>query len=203
MSFAPTGATPTRVAIQNAVTYMQSLAGSNPKFLLLATDGLPSCMTGNPQTGADDSPAAIQAVADALTAGYPTYVVGVGDTTTAATTLNSLAMAGGRPQMGAATSYYQASNTADLVTALDAIASSAGSSASCVFDLGTPPGTRASNASIEVFGDSTQIPRDPTHADGWDYSSGTSQITLYGAPCQSLKAGTIKTMSITYLCVGP
>jgi hypothetical protein len=200
MSYAPAGATPTRVAIQNAVTYMQSLAGSNPKFLLLATDGLPSCMTGNPQTGADDSPAAIQAVADALTAGYPTFVVGIGDTMGAAT-LNSLAMAGGRPQMGAATSYYQASNTADLVTALDAIAGAAGSSASCVFDLGTPTDSRATNAAIDVFGDATQIPQDPTHANGWDYSVGTSQITFYGAPCQSIKAGTIKTVSITYICV--
>jgi len=35
--------TPTRSAIMNAVTYMKSLTDSNPKYLMLATDGQPNC----------------------------------------------------------------------------------------------------------------------------------------------------------------
>jgi hypothetical protein len=39
----PTSETPTAAAIDAAVTYMKTLTDPNPKFLLLATDGLPNC----------------------------------------------------------------------------------------------------------------------------------------------------------------
>jgi hypothetical protein len=197
--YVPGGNTPTRVTIQNSVAYLQTLTDTNPKFLLLATDGLPNCLPGGSPNN-DDSAGAIQAVADALTAGYPTFVVGIGIGATGAATLDSMAVAGGRPQMGAPTSYYPTSSTADLVAALDKIVGSAGSGASCVFDLGNPPSSMASNSAINVFGDQNQLPKDPTHGYGWDYSMGTSQITIYGAACQGIQAGTIKSLTITYVC---
>jgi hypothetical protein len=34
-----------------------------------------------------------------------------------------------------------------------------------------------------------------------DGSMGTSQITIYGSPCQAIQAGATKTVSITHVCV--
>ena len=195
----PGSSTPTRVAVQNAVTIMQGVTDTNPKYLLLATDGLPTCMPGNGSTQADDSPGAIAAVAAALAAGFPTFVVGIGNTMGTAT-LNSMAMAGGKPQMGAATSFYQVNDTASLVAALGTIL---GSTATCIFNLGAPPNGMTSNSAIDVYGDNTLIKQDMTHTNGWDYSMGTSQITVYGPTCDAIKAGTIKDVLIAYICIVP
>ena len=92
--------TPTRRAIQGAVSYLNGLTDTNPKFLLLATDGQPNCATTAASSlNMDDSAGTQQAVADALTAGIPTFVVGIGNTGAAAT-LDQVAIAGGRPQTG-------------------------------------------------------------------------------------------------------
>jgi hypothetical protein len=194
----PGSSTPTRVAMENAVTIMQGLTDTNPKYLLLATDGLPNCMPGGGSTSADDSPGAIAAVAAALTAGFPTFVVGIGNTMGTAT-LNSMAMAGGRPQQGAATSFYQVNDTASLVSALQAIV---GSVASCTFNLGTPPNGMTSNSAIDVYGDGTMIPKDTSNTNGWNYvGGGTSQIQIFGPTCDAIMAGTVKNVVITYICI--
>jgi hypothetical protein len=190
----PGGNTPTRLAEGSAVAYLQSLTDTNPKYILLATDGLPNCGPGA-NSVSDDSPATIQAVADALAAGFPTFVVGIGNTM-GAVTLDAMAMAGGVPQMGAATTFYQVGDTASLVTVLDAIV---GATVSCTYDLGTPP-AGASNAAIKVFGDGAQIPIDPSLTNGWEYGPAAGQITIYGSACDAIKTRTTKTVSVTYIC---
>jgi len=47
------------------------------------------------------------------------------------------------------------------------------------------------------------IKQDMTHTNGWDYSMGTSQITVYGPTCDAIKAGTIKDVLIAYICIVP
>ena len=62
--------TPTRRAMDAAVAYFATVTEPNPKYVLLATDGLPNCTgTGNNQN--DDTPGAIMAVANARHGGYP------------------------------------------------------------------------------------------------------------------------------------
>ncbi len=128
----PSGNTPTRDAITYATAYLQSLTDANPKFLLLATDGLPNCPDGcaamaNPTSACtmSDNPvedmAAEAAVTAAATSGIRTFVVGIGALATAENTLNQLAIAGGEAQTGAATSYYPAGDEAALEAALTAI----------------------------------------------------------------------------------
>ena len=46
MGTRPGGNTPTRDAITTGAAYLKTLTDSNPKFLLLATDGLPNCPSG-------------------------------------------------------------------------------------------------------------------------------------------------------------
>ena len=148
--------TPTRRAIQGAVSYLTGLADMNPKFLLLANDGQPNCATAN-SLNTDDSAGTQQAVADALTAGIPTFVVGIGNTGAAAT-LNQVAIAGGRPQTGGATWYYQVNDAAALSSALGTIV---GQAASCSFNIGPAPADTTTKG-LGVFGDGTPDP------DGYD-----------------------------------
>jgi von Willebrand factor type A domain len=128
----PGGTTPTRDAINFGASYLLTLTDTNPKFLLLATDGLPNCPIGcaamtNPSTTCTvtDNPTEDQAVEMAVmtaaTQGIKTFVIGIGNVTTAQNTLNQLAIAGGEPQPGGATSYYAATDETALELALSTI----------------------------------------------------------------------------------
>jgi len=222
--------TPTRTAIINAVKYMKTLTDTNPKYLMLATDGQPNCApAGTGGTGAggrsgsggaggrtgagvppgggtnsalntDDSVGSEQAVADALKAGFSTFVIGIGNTGGTAV-LNAMAVAGGKPVPGmpGGNSYYQVNNTADLVSALGQIL---GTVATCVFDIGPPPNDMTSVDQIVVFGDGTMIDHDSSN--GWDFSNGAkTQVTLYGQVCDKVKSATIKDVTVTFGCLGP
>ena len=128
----PGGTTPTRDAITYGAAYLQGLTDSNPKFLLLATDGLPNCppgcaamtnasaactMTDNPT----EDLAVEAAVMMAASEGIKTFVIGIGNVATAQSTLNQLAIDGGEAQTGSATSYYAATDEAVLEAALTSI----------------------------------------------------------------------------------
>jgi hypothetical protein len=193
----PGSNTPTRAAMDAAVAYMQTLTDPNPKYILLATDGMPNCPAAGGNAMTDDSPAAIASVAAAATAGFPTFIVGIGSTMADAT-LNSMATAGGVPQVGAATSFYQVNDTAQLETVLQTIV---GSVASCTFNLGTAPNSFTSNMAIDVFGDGTKIPKDPTMTDGWNYIGTGDQIQVYGPTCDKILSGAIKEVTVTYQCI--
>jgi hypothetical protein len=139
--------TPTRRVIEGAVAYLTGLADQNPKFMLLATDGQPNCATAT-GLNMDDSAGTQQAVTDALAAGIPTFVVGIGNTNAAAT-LNQVAIAGGRPQTGGTSSYYQVNDAAALAAALGTIV---GQAASCTFDIGAPPDGTTATVVVTVTG---------------------------------------------------
>jgi hypothetical protein len=200
--------TPTRAAMNAGVTYLTALGMTepNPKFIVLATDGSPNC----PATGssdADDSPGAIAAVAAAKTAGIPTFVVGIATSGgTAETTLNSMAVAGGYPQMGAATQYYAVSDTAGFAAVLRTLV---GMVTTCQFSIPTPPTTdgTTSREDIQVTG-GTGTPPDTTIApdatNGWTYTDNShTSITLHGSSCDAVTAGTITTVTIIFNCHVP
>jgi len=191
--------TPTAQAENAGVNYLKTLTDPNPKFILLATDGLPNCVQGN--DNADNSTATEQAVADALTANFPTFVVGVATSADAmaTATLNAMAVNGGEAQTGGATSYYNVSDTASLEAALNKIV---GIVASCTIPLTGAP-TNLSNVAISAT-DSTgariQIPKDATN--GWSYDATMTNVVLNGTSCSSLKDGTYTDFNFIYACDG-
>jgi hypothetical protein len=196
----PGNSTPTRIAVQTGAAYMGTVNDANPKFLLLATDGLPNCMPGcSGQTGcqASDMTGAIQAVTDAATAGFPTFVVGIATTSDATSdaTLTGMANAGGKPRAGTPT-YYPVMNQADLVAALNAIVVIAGT---CVFTIPPPPNSDTDQMHIGVQVNGSEISRDTSHNNGWDYT-GTNQVTVYGSSCNAIMAGTA-TVAIVFKCI--
>jgi hypothetical protein len=116
----PGGSSPIQATMGAGVAYLQSLSDTNPKYILFAADGDPGCLPG----GGSSITGEVDAVTAAAVAGFPTFVLGIGGTAA----LDSIALAGGVPQTGAATSSYQVNETAQLQAA---IAKAVGSAANC------------------------------------------------------------------------
>jgi Mg-chelatase subunit ChlD len=192
--------TPTGDAINAAVEYLKGLTDPNPKFILLATDGEPSC-AGTSKGGTAAAKYAVQAVTDAASAGIKTVVVGVATTKDSATkALNDMALAGQMPREDpdpSATKYYLASTKDELIQSLTQIT---GQVSSCVFDLtSVPPDPH--NIAVKVGG--VKAPQDTTHTNGWDYTgTGYLQVEVYGAWCDQIKAATANTVNFVLGCPG-
>ena len=190
----PNGGTPTRAAITGASMYLAALADPNPKYILLATDGLPNCMPGS-GANAPDADGAIQAVTDSAKNGIPVFVVGIGNLPDATATLTAMAVAGGEPQ-AADPKYYPVASTADLVKVLSTIGGMIGS---CSFGLGTPP---PDPTNIAVTAGGAKIPNDPRHTSGWDYGTGQTSVQLFGKYCDDAKAGKLTDVKAIFGCPG-
>ena len=187
----PATGTPTTNAEISAAGYLQALTDPNPKFILLATDGKPTCNGGS--NTADDSPAAIAAVASVAGTGVNTFVVGIATTGmgTADATLNSMADMGGEPQSGT-THYYPVMSTADLVAAIEKIQGIA--ALTCTYDLGGAP---SDVNGVKVLVDGQRLDSGP---DTWKFSSDQKTITLTGATCAGVMAQTIQKVQIFLPC---
>lgn len=188
--------TPTGDAIKFATAHLtERLAvNNNQKFILLATDGDPSCPSD------DASGYAVDAISAALAAGFPTFVVGVDTTKTSSIKrLNAMAQAGGRARTVAEGSeeptFYLASTQNELETALSSITTAV---ASCVFDLEPPPPV-PDNIAVDFNG--TRAERDAAHANGWDYTkSDFTQLEIFGAYCDTIKNAGQNQVKISYGC---
>lgn len=190
----PEGGTPTHTTMTAALQYYNGLP-VNPqgRYVLLATDGQPNCANlDDPNIPTiTESIAAIQA---ARGAGINTFVLGFGDGVNSdPATLQAMADAGGTGM------FYAANSPAELQAALDAIAGSI-SVPDCTFALDTVP---ADPDRLGVYLDDAQVPRSPSHADGWDYDPATNSITLYGSTCDDLQSGAVSTVRVDYGCGGP
>lgn len=205
----PGGYTPTRDGITYGAQYLGTLKDTNPKFLLLATDGLPNCPSGcaaNPNgmmCTTTDNPSedmmAEMAVAMAASMGYPTFVIGIGNVQSAQNTLNQLAIAGGEAQKGAATSYYAATDEATLEAALMAIV---GNVASCQITL-PADAVGQTNVAVSVndsSGKATKVPQDNTN--GWSFVNNGMGIQLNGSYCDGVKNKTYSNVQFLYSCNG-
>jgi hypothetical protein len=192
--------TPTRSGMAGATTYLQSVTTTNPKFILLATDGVPTCSALGP--GGMDDDAAAAAVAAANTAGFKTFVVGIATGGSADLTLSRLANAGGLPRQGMP-SYYSVSSAADLAAAIRTFI---GAANTCSFQIGPAPtddGTTDVNR-IVVYGDGREIKFDATHTNGYDYTDSTHQsIEVHGSLCDQIKTGAIEDVSVNFICLTP
>jgi hypothetical protein len=182
----PSGGTPTAEAIDAAVQYYKANTDGNTHYILLATDGEPSC---------NDPQASVMAAA---AAGIKTIVVGIG-ASGADATLTAMANNGGMPDTTPGNKpYYQVNNTADLVTALNKIT---GQLVSCTYPLSMAP---ANPDYVEIDDNNgVKIPRDTTHMNGWDYGAGNLSISFYGAACDNLQKGVTTGISAVFGCPPP
>jgi len=217
--------TPTGDAVTAAATYLRGLTSTNPKYILLATDGAPSCAG----TTKDSSTARAFAVSQVTAAlggmpSIPTFVVGVAtNSNSEQTTLNSLADAGGRPRPGLLTHFYLGNTQTELTAALATIT---GQAATCTFPLDPPPpvlndstklgmyfpptGTPAScTASADCANGltcvsgvcMTKVPYDGAMGNGWAYTDANdTAVQAYGSWCDMIKASGANTVQVLYGC---
>ena len=192
----PGSSTPTRAAVTQAGAYLQTVMTQSKKFILLATDGEPTCGMGGGSGG--DGPAAITAVQATAALGFPVFVIGIAADTAAGDTLNQMAAMGGVPRMGTP-QYYSVSSSADLVAALGAIQTVV--NGMCTYPLGTP-GDNADPTKVTVTVDGNPSQKDDPN--GWSYDPGMTSITFKGDTCTQLMAGTLRSVQVLFGCkVGP
>jgi hypothetical protein len=193
----PIGDTPTELAINSAVAYLQSRTDPNSKYILLATDGLPNCTPGDTRVTDDDSPGTEAALEAARTAGFDTFVIGIATSDPMSTAiLNAMAIAGGVPQpAGSDTSYYIANDTATLEASLTTIAANA---TPCAFALPPAPAGSTLAISAATSGGSVTIAKDA--ANGWAYAVDMKSVALEGTACASVQSGSYTSIVASYLC---
>jgi len=189
--------TPTGDAIKQATAYLQSRNMGN-QFIVLATDGQPSCPSG--------SDAAVQYAVDAITAaktaGFPTYVIGVVDPVADKSTpprLNAMAEAGGtaRTDNPIGDKFFQAYSQDELTNSLKAVT---GQVVSCVFEFKAKPPDET-NIAVKINGQ--RIDQDTTKAQGWDYVDDQYMaLELHGDACQEVKDATENKVDIIFGCKG-
>jgi len=198
--------TPTGDAMKQAVTYLQSRSGLNDynRYVLLATDGEPSCInvteTSSGTEGQEEArPYAVNAITEAANAGFHTFVVGVGtNKESAKLALNDMAIAGQEPASCANPlddCFYLGNSreqlTADLLSIAEGITT-------CTFMLtATPPDP----SNVRVTLDTERVMRDPTRTNGWEYEdSAATIIVVHGAACDAIKASRAANVEIIFGC---
>jgi hypothetical protein len=174
--------TPTDTAVISATTYLtaRNAVNKNPRYIVLATDGEPTCVGGVRAMGTGAVAPSLNAIKAAVAAGFKTYVIGIAIDATGVATLNQMADAGGVPRMDPAARFYPAANKAELSAALNVIT---GQVSNCVFPLSKPP---PAPDSVKVTVDGERVPASAT--DGWSYTSAmNTAIQLSGMWCEKVK----------------
>jgi hypothetical protein len=162
-------------------------------YVLLVTDGKQS---GCSVAGGDNGTTLMIDTMNA-TRGIKTFVVGFGAEVDP-NQLNIFADKGGVPSSTGTTRFYKAEDQASLDAVLAAIARK---TLSCSYSLTqTPPDV----GSVYVYvNNSEEVPRDTTRMSGWDYDTSSNTVTIYGALCDQMKAGTITDVDIVFGCPTP
>jgi hypothetical protein len=185
---APDGDTPTGESIVAATGILQALgdnpdAPPSPKIIVLATDGEPdTCAVPNPQHGQSQAVAAAQA---AYTAGFPLFILSVGDEV-GATHQQDMANAGaGKPldhSQGDAP-FYTADNPAELQARFNEIIGGV-RPPDCTFAISSPVDpARADEGTVKLNG-MTLVYDDPN---GWSLVDANT-LKLNGSACQQFLA---------------
>jgi hypothetical protein len=186
-SFTTSLSTPTASVINAATAYLKKVNDANNRAILLATDGLPNCPSGQNWT-IDDMTGASNAATAAKKAGFPVYVIGIGPSVG---NLNSLA------QVGGTGSYYPATSTTELDSALKSIAKVV--TLTCTFKANTIPPDKDL---ATVYIDNRLVPQDDSNGWMFDPADATySTVVLTGTYCQSMLAGLTSQVQIVFGCL--
>jgi hypothetical protein len=164
----PNGGAPVTAAVRATSSYLSGLSDNDPKLMVLATAGAPTCASNDP-TG-DDLSAAVAAV-DA--APQFTFVLGLGP---------QRARFGKLADVGATVSAYSVDQAALLLRDIENLA---GELATCVYPIPDGP---LGDRSVAVLLDGTALT--PGGTDGFSVSSDGARVRLLGSACFYLASHT-------------
>jgi hypothetical protein len=185
----PNGGTPTKAALQGAISYAQQVAAGQGKdgkvAVVLVTDGVP-------EGCGDNSISGISALAAGVAATIPTYVIGVGDQLT---NLNDIAVGGGTKNALIVSVNNPAQIQADFTKAINQIKASA---LTCDYKIpAAPAGETFDRSKVNVQhtpsgGNAGTLKYNPscTGGTGWRYddANNPTRILLCDGSCNGVKA---------------
>lgn len=196
----PSGGTPTADAVFAATNSLLSRrTASTARAIVLATDGLPNCNGSNdPRTcrcpppmmacrsiDCVDDDRTVSRITAAADAGIPTYVVGIETLgSTFETSLDRMAIAGGRPRPPGGKRYYAASSGPELQQAFTTIRDQV---ARCTFLTASVPNA---TGSIRVESNGLVLPFDPSGMEGWNWTDrANGELVFRGMTCAQVMVG--------------
>jgi hypothetical protein len=202
----PMGITPTRDGVQAALAVLRAQPATEPRYLVLATDGAATVCLGCDAACSfealdRDNDALVEDVRAAAAEGIGTFVVGVPGSQSYRGVLSRLARAGGTAPAGCSDAgpvYCHADLTdaaTDFAAGLRAaLAAIGGAIERCDYTIPPNPDGTFDPASVNVVlydasgAETGRLARDPARANGWDYSDDGTQIVLHGAACDDARA---------------
>lgn len=213
----PDGVTPTHDALLAGYEILRARPEEN-RFLLLATDGAASVCEGCDEDCAFGTvpPPAVDAmvndVAEALaTDGIRTFVIGVPGAASFRTELSRIANSGGTARSdtcsdnGPEYCHYDLTDaTVDFGSLLtDTLNEISGDVLACDFAVPTEATVDLNRVNVRVTagdGTTSDVPRDPSEQNGWNYNEDSSRILLFGPACDSAKSARDGKVDIVYGC---
>lgn len=209
----PGGETPMAKAITLATAYYDTVKDDRGHYILLATDGEPTCDVHPCVSAKDCRPGeqcsyngpygscydpnggdTLRAIAAARAKGIKTFVIGISLRGTSVP-LSNMAEAGGTARFWPPP-YYPVGNQWELENALHDITNDV---VECSFVLLTPPTARQE---VVVKIDGIEVSHDPTHKNGWDIDPYAKMLTFYGQMCDVLKTQR-GAVTVSYSCPPP
>jgi len=197
------GNTPTAAALAAAQSYFDTLDdGVRNRYVLMATDGVPSCTlsgafsSGNSSTspGCADALAEVGALGDS---GVKVIVLSVGLDSAAnpgeTSCLDALAQAGGAAIPQASPGYYSAEDPDQLQRAIERIFGEV-SRPSCLLEM---PRINMDSV-VGVYLDGYEIPNDTENGWTWDNSSSSLGIRITGAYCDQIQQFQVSSFEVRY-----
>lgn len=211
----PAGGTPTHDAVKVALSALEAAKVDGNRFLVLATDGNATFCAGcdiscNSASLAADSEVMIKEVEAAAKAGVRTFVIGVPGSQGFRSVLSRMAEAGGtkaKPGCGSAGPDYchwDMTTATDFGAALKAVLAAIGGAAlSCEYPLPPKDGSfdpTKVNVRLTSGSSTTDLPRDTSRKDGWDYSDDGNSVILYGPACDKAKSVSDGSVTLLFGC---
>jgi hypothetical protein len=214
----PVGATPTHGAYRFGLMQLVASQLPGPKFLLLITDGTPTCTIDCVCTENDlpvDSEPLIEEASAAFDEGVRTFVIGSPGSENARDVLSQLALVGGTATPGCAPAgphfcHFDMTSEPDLAAGLaQALGEIATQLRSCEYPIPPPPaGEALDRARVNVLytppgGASETIPRAASLNDceeGWQYSADGGSIVLCGRACDQVRTDATGAVELLFGC---
>lgn len=175
--------TPTGHAVGVAADYLDALADNAPKYVLLTTDGQPSCNADNNEDVEDGRAYAIEVLTAAAIAGIHTYVLGIPTNDSAISSMNDMADAGreGRNVGILEPRFYPVDLQRPVATSMSEIVNRM---LSCAVSLAAAP-LEPDNVSVSLGGEA--LLRDQSQQDGWNFvGEDHTAMRFFGAACDSM-----------------